>query len=80
MKFFSKQLKLPSKKEMLKDTNDEMENRWKQGLKKRQAHMMGPVQVCSFHYFRKKNDFFFKFLIFFCCLEKSNRIFIIFTE
>lgn len=41
---------------MLKDTNDEMENRWKQGLKKRQAHMMGPVQVCSPHYFRKKKN------------------------
>ncbi|XP_055312743.1 uncharacterized protein LOC129574582 [Sitodiplosis mosellana] len=44
MKYFSKQLQLPSKKEMLKDTQDEMEKRWALGLKKRQAHMMGPAQ------------------------------------
>lgn len=48
MKFFSKQKQLPSKKEMLEDTNNEMEKRWAQGYKKRQAHMMGPAQVCNF--------------------------------
>lgn len=45
MKYFSKQKQLPSKADMLKDTNDEMEKRWAQGYKKRQAHMMGPFQV-----------------------------------
>lgn len=44
MKYFSKQKQLPSKADMLKETNDEMEERWAKGLKKRQAHMMGPVQ------------------------------------
>lgn len=38
---------------MLEETNREMEERWKQGYKKRQAHMMGPVQVC--------------FVLLFCC-------------
>lgn len=46
LKFFSKQKDLPSKEEMLAETNREMEERWAQGYKKRQAHMMGPAQVC----------------------------------
>lgn len=45
MKYFSKQKALPSKADMLKDTNDEMEARWQKGYKKRQAHMMGPTQT-----------------------------------
>lgn len=45
MRYFSKELQLPTKEEMLKDTNDEMEKRWAQGYKKRQAHMMGQHQV-----------------------------------
>lgn len=46
MKYFSKQKQLPSKEEMLEDTQRDMERRWAQGYKKRQAHMMGPFQVC----------------------------------
>jgi len=37
----------PSKDEMLRDTNTQMGKRWANGYKKRQAHMMGPDQVCS---------------------------------
>lgn len=33
---------------MLEETDKEMEHRWAQGYKKRQAHMMGPAQVCLF--------------------------------
>lgn len=54
MKFFSKQKELPSKKEMLRETNEEMEKRWAQGYKKRQAHMMGPAQVCNKIFFLNK--------------------------
>lgn len=46
MKYFSQQKQLPSKEEMLEDTQRDMERRWAQGYKKRQAHMMGPFQVC----------------------------------
>lgn len=49
MKFMTGEKKLPSKEAMLKDTNDEMEERWAKGYKKRQAHMMGPVQVRYFN-------------------------------
>lgn len=37
-------LKLPSKEDMYKDTNEEMEARWARGYTKRQAHLMGPAQ------------------------------------
>lgn len=49
MKFMTGEKKLPSKEAMLKETNDEMETRWAKGYKKRQAHMMGPVQVRYFN-------------------------------
>lgn len=45
MKFLSGKKKLPSKAEMLKDTEEEMAKRWAKGYKKRQAHLMGPDQV-----------------------------------
>lgn len=45
MKFLTGQKELPSKEEMLKDTEREMAERWAKGYKKHQAHMMGPVQV-----------------------------------
>lgn len=45
MKFLTREKELPSREEMLRETNDEMEKRWAKGYKKRQAHMMGPVQV-----------------------------------
>lgn len=44
IKFLTKQKELPSKEEMLRETNEEMEKRWAKGYKKRQAHMMGPDQ------------------------------------
>lgn len=51
MKFLSGQKQLPSKKEMLRETEEEMEKRWAKGYKKRQAHLMGPDQV------KKENRF-----------------------
>lgn len=45
MKFLSGQKALPSKKEMIQDTEDEMKSRWEKGYKKRQAHLMGSNQV-----------------------------------
>lgn len=45
MKFFSGKKPMPSKKEMLRDTEIEMQKRWDKGYKKRQAHMMGKDQV-----------------------------------
>lgn len=51
MKFLTKEKELPSRKEMLQDTDEEMEKRWAKGYKKRQAHMMGPVQVSYFTVF-----------------------------
>lgn len=47
MKFLSGEIPWPTKKEMIHDTNEEMENRWAKGYKKRQAHLMGPDQVFS---------------------------------
>ncbi|EAT48105.1 AAEL000829-PA [Aedes aegypti] len=41
MKYFSGERPLPTKEEMMEDLESEMNNRWKRGLKKRQAHMMG---------------------------------------
>lgn len=38
---------LPSRDEMLADTEREMERRRAMGMKNRQAHMMGPMQVSS---------------------------------
>ena len=48
IKFYSGGKKLPTQKEMLDDTEQEMEKRWKRGYKKRQAHMMGPDQ-CNYY-------------------------------
>jgi len=36
---------LPSRKEMLEDTVENMNKLWKAGYKKRQAHMLGENQV-----------------------------------
>lgn len=41
LKYLSGKKTLPSKEEMLKETNEEMKTRWKNGLTKKQAHMMG---------------------------------------
>jgi len=41
LKYLSGKKTLPTKEEMLKITNEEMEIRWKNGLTKKQAHMMG---------------------------------------
>ena len=41
LKFYSGQKELPSKEEMLADTEKDMEERWAKGFTKRQAHMMG---------------------------------------
>ncbi|XP_030376010.1 senecionine N-oxygenase [Scaptodrosophila lebanonensis] len=48
LSYFSGNNKLPSTEEMLADTDLEMNRRWKKGLKKRHAHMLGPDQL---HYF-----------------------------
>lgn len=45
MKFLSGEKPWPTKAEMLKDTEEEMQKRWSKGLKRRQAHMMGTDQV-----------------------------------
>jgi len=37
--------KMPSKQDMIEDTKQEMEERWANGFKKHQAHLMGPNQV-----------------------------------
>lgn len=44
VKYLSGLKKLPSKEEMMADTEREMSDRWARGYKKRQAHMMGPDQ------------------------------------
>lgn len=49
--YFSGRKELPSKVEMQADTDAEMEQRWSKGLKKRQAHMMGPEQVGLLFFF-----------------------------
>lgn len=45
IKYFTGERQLPTKEEMLDDTLQDMERRWKKGYKKRQAHMMGSDQV-----------------------------------
>lgn len=44
VKFLSGAKELPSKEDMLRETEEEMQERWDKGYKKRQAHMMGPEQ------------------------------------
>uniref|UniRef100_A0A2M4A8U0 Flavin-containing monooxygenase n=1 Tax=Anopheles triannulatus TaxID=58253 RepID=A0A2M4A8U0_9DIPT len=44
IKFFSGAKALPTVEEMAADTAADMEERWKRGLKRRQAHMMGPIE------------------------------------
>lgn len=44
VKYLSGLKKLPSREEMMADTEREMSDRWARGYKKRQAHMMGPDQ------------------------------------
>ncbi|KAK9505562.1 hypothetical protein O3M35_009584 [Rhynocoris fuscipes] len=44
LKVLEGEVKLPSKEEMLKDTENEMKLRKENGLKKKQFHMMGPRQ------------------------------------
>lgn len=41
LKFMTEQLKLPEREEMLRDFQHDMNGRWKRGLTKRRAHMMG---------------------------------------
>lgn len=45
MKFLSGKKPMPSKEEMLSNTEMEMQKRWDKGYKKRQAHLMGEDQV-----------------------------------
>lgn len=45
MAFWKGNKELPSKEEMLEDTEKEMQRRFAKGYKKRQAHMMGEEQV-----------------------------------
>lgn len=42
--FMTKRKSLPTKQKMLDDERSEMESRWRKGLRKHQAHMMGPDQ------------------------------------
>ncbi|CAO1415183.1 unnamed protein product [Diamesa tonsa] len=44
LKFMTGLIKLPSKAEMIEDTEQDMKERWDRGLKKHQAHMMGVDQ------------------------------------
>lgn len=44
LKFMTGQKKLPSKCEMMEVFEEEMSERWQRGLRKHQAHMMGPDQ------------------------------------
>lgn len=44
VRFICGEKKMPSKREMLADTECEMQKRWDKGYKKRQAHMMGEDQ------------------------------------
>ncbi|XP_061391053.1 senecionine N-oxygenase-like [Musca vetustissima] len=48
MEFWKGRKELPSREEMLQDTEQEMERRFAKGYKKRQAHMMGEEQI---HYY-----------------------------
>lgn len=41
LKFMTKQLELPTRDEMMKDFEDDIEARWQSGLTKREAHLMG---------------------------------------
>lgn len=62
MKFLSGQKQFPSKAEMRKDTESEMNDRWLRGFSKRQAHLMGSTQVSIQINFKKyiiRNYFFF---------------------
>lgn len=45
LKFLTKKKQLPSREEMLRVTNEEIEKRWAKGLKERKTHMMGTMQV-----------------------------------
>lgn len=36
---------MPSKEDMIRDTEKDMKKRWDKGYKKRQAHMMGSDQI-----------------------------------
>lgn len=44
VRFMCGEKKMPTKQEMLADTEREMQKRWDKGYKKRQAHMMGEDQ------------------------------------
>lgn len=44
MKFLSGAKEFPSKEDMLRETEEEMQERWDKGYKKHHAHMMGPEQ------------------------------------
>lgn len=44
MTFFCNKKPMPTEEEMMKDTKQKMERKWKMGYKKHQAHMMGPIQ------------------------------------
>lgn len=45
LEYFTGRQSLPCKAEMLLDTQTQMQKRWENGFKKRQAHMMGPEQI-----------------------------------
>ncbi|XP_055626823.1 senecionine N-oxygenase-like [Toxorhynchites rutilus septentrionalis] len=44
LKYYTGQRNLPSKEEMLADMEEQMGHRWRQGYRRRQAHMMGQAQ------------------------------------
>ncbi|XP_053685201.1 senecionine N-oxygenase-like [Sabethes cyaneus] len=49
LRYYTGEEKLPTKDEMLADMQQQMEQRWKEGYRKRQAHMMGPAQGDYYH-------------------------------
>lgn len=44
LKYYSGEKTLPTKQEMLADMHEQMKQKWMQGFRKCQAHMMGPAQ------------------------------------
>lgn len=45
LQYFTGKVPLPSREEMLADTQRDMKMRWERGFKTKQAHMLGDLQV-----------------------------------
>lgn len=45
LKYWTNALEMPSKDDMLKDTDIQMKKQWDKGNSKREAHLLGPDQV-----------------------------------